>query len=175
MARSQPRKVSPGRSRQKPARPAAAEASTSWLTSSASSAVPAVAWLATALRREADEVQAGDPGQATRLRRQGESAARRAARLARRFRADLPHAQRECGLLLAALGRPGKGLRRLEESSSTNSSPLTNTLRCVGPERCAVAKVCLVLSGRSRPRWKKAGKTIRLPSSERSEGTVAYG
>ena len=26
---------------------------------------------------------------------------------------------------------------------------------------CAVAKVCLVLSGESRPRWKKAGKTIR--------------
>src|SRR5262249_37570860 len=40
---------------------------------------------------------------------------------------------------------------------------------------CAVAKVCLVLSGASRPRWKKAGKTIRLPSSERSEGTIAYG
>jgi hypothetical protein len=31
----------------------------------------------------------------------------------------------------------------------------------VGPKRCAVAKVCLVLSGQSRPRWKKAGKTIR--------------
>ena len=31
----------------------------------------------------------------------------------------------------------------------------------VGPKRCAVAKVCLVLSGESRPRWKKAGKTIR--------------
>ena len=40
---------------------------------------------------------------------------------------------------------------------------------------CAVAKVCLVLSGKSRPRWKKAGKTIRLPSSERSEGTTACG
>ena len=26
---------------------------------------------------------------------------------------------------------------------------------------CAVVKVCLVLSGESRPRWKKAGKTIR--------------
>jgi hypothetical protein len=77
---------------------------------------PAVAWLATALRREADQVQAGDPSQATRLRRQGASAARRAARLARRFRPDLPHALRECGLLLAALGRPRKGLRRLEES-----------------------------------------------------------
>ena len=42
-------------------------------------------------------------------------------------------------------------------------------------EACAVAKVCLVLSGESRPRWKKAGKTIRLPSSERSEGTIACG
>src|SRR6516225_2474552 len=40
---------------------------------------------------------------------------------------------------------------------------------------CAVAKVCLVLSGKSRPRWKKAGKTSRLPSSERSEGTTACG
>src|SRR5262249_18543943 len=48
-------------------------------------------------------------------------------------------------------------------------------LRCVGPPRCAVVKVCLVLSGASRPRWKKAGKTIRLPSSERSEGTTACG
>jgi pimeloyl-ACP methyl ester carboxylesterase len=47
--------------------------------------------------------------------------------------------------------------------------------RGVGPERCAVAQVCLVMSGRSRPRWKKAGKTIRLPSSERSEGTIACG
>ena len=40
---------------------------------------------------------------------------------------------------------------------------------------CAVAKVCQVLSGESRPRWKKAGKTIRLPSSERIEGTIACG
>jgi hypothetical protein len=78
--------------------------------------VPAVAWLATALRHEADQVQAGEPGEATRLRRQAESAARRAARLGRRYRADLPHALRERGLLLAALGRPRKGLRRLEES-----------------------------------------------------------
>ena len=31
----------------------------------------------------------------------------------------------------------------------------------VGPKRCAVVKVCLVLSGESRPRWKKAGKTFR--------------
>jgi hypothetical protein len=38
-----------------------------------------------------------------------------------------------------------------------------------------VAKVCLVLLGVSRPRWKKADKTIRLPSSERSEGTRACG
>jgi hypothetical protein len=36
-------------------------------------------------------------------------------------------------------------------------------------------KVCLVLSGASRPRWKKAGKTIRLPPPERSEGTIACG
>jgi hypothetical protein len=77
---------------------------------------PAVAWLATALRHEADQVQAGDPGEATRLRLQAASAARRAARLARRFRPDLPHALRERGLLLAALGRPRRGLRRLEES-----------------------------------------------------------
>jgi hypothetical protein len=40
---------------------------------------------------------------------------------------------------------------------------------------CAVAQVCLVLPGVPRPRWKKAGKTIRLPSSERSEGTTACG
>ena len=40
---------------------------------------------------------------------------------------------------------------------------------------CAVAKVCLVLSGESRPRWKKAGQTIRSPSSERIEGTTACG
>ena len=40
---------------------------------------------------------------------------------------------------------------------------------------CAVAKVCLVLSGVPRPRWKKAGKTIRSPSSERIEGTTACG
>jgi hypothetical protein len=40
---------------------------------------------------------------------------------------------------------------------------------------CAVAQVCLVLSGESRPRWKKAGKTIRLPLSERIEGTTACG
>jgi hypothetical protein len=50
-----------------------------------------------------------------------------------------------------------------------------NMRRCVGPPRCAVAKVYLVLSGASRPRWKKAGQTIRLPSSESSEGTIAYG
>src|SRR5262249_13971248 len=40
---------------------------------------------------------------------------------------------------------------------------------------CAVAQGCLVLWGGSRARWKKAGKTIRLPSSERSEGTTGCG
>src|SRR5262249_58500871 len=83
--------------------------------------VPGVAWLATALRHAADQVQAGDPGEATRLRREAESAARRAARLGRRYRADLPHALRERGLLLAAPRRPrqGRGVSGRDASART--------------------------------------------------------
>ena len=54
-------------------------------------------------------------------------------------------------------------------------SPEGCALRCRRTNGCAVAKVCLVLSGVPRPRWKKAGQTFRLPSTERIEGTTACG
>ena len=50
---------------------------------------------------------------------------------------------------------------RASVGSTDASASLLARVGVVGPTRCAVAKVCLVLSGESRPRWKKAGKTIR--------------
>ena len=59
-----------------------------------------------------------------------------------------PHLQDSVGMYMNCQVRARLVLRR-------------NCFGVVGPKRCAVAKVCLVLSGESRPRWKKAGKTIR--------------
>jgi hypothetical protein len=52
-------------------------------------------------------------------------------------------------------------LLRASVGSTEASARLLARVGVVGTKQCAVVKVCLVLSGESRPRWKKAGKTIR--------------
>ncbi len=78
--------------------------------------VPAVPWMATALRCAAAEVAESAPAEARRLLRRARGAARRGLRLSRRFRNDLPHALRESALLAAARGSTGRARRLFEES-----------------------------------------------------------
>lgn len=78
--------------------------------------VPARAWLATALRKAAAQIEEVHPLQAVKLRKRAVAHATRALRLARRFPCDRPHVLRELGLLLAARGRTEQALQRLNES-----------------------------------------------------------
>jgi signal transduction histidine kinase len=78
--------------------------------------VPALPWLATALREEAERTPALAVERRNHLLRQALEAARRGHRLAFRYRNNLPHALRERGLVTALLGRPHKGRALLERS-----------------------------------------------------------
>jgi PAS domain S-box-containing protein len=77
---------------------------------------PILPWWVTALRRDAEQV----PAWATRRRRvafrRAAAVARRACRLAARYRNNLPHALREAGLVAALLGRPRRARRLLDRS-----------------------------------------------------------
>jgi len=79
---------------------------------------PLSPWLATALRREAEDGAAADvtPGRRLAALRSARREVRRAVRLARSFRNELPHALRECALLEAARGRIRRARRLLDES-----------------------------------------------------------
>ena len=66
---------------------------------------PNWAWLASALRREAEDDSSCIPTKRRRLLRRAAVAAGRAVWLALRFRNDLPHALREAALVLAMQGR----------------------------------------------------------------------
>ena len=66
---------------------------------------PNWAWLASALRLQAEDDASCIPTKRRRLLRRAASAAGRAVWLALRFRNDLPHALREAALVLAMRGR----------------------------------------------------------------------
>lgn len=77
---------------------------------------PVLPWLATALRRQLEEVPPHAPARRVALLREALPVARRAVRLARSYRNNLAHALRERALLLAISGRPGTARRCLDES-----------------------------------------------------------
>ena len=78
---------------------------------------PNFAWLATALRRQAEAHAGLTPAGRSRLLRRAEQAARRAVRVARRLENDLPHALRELALVRAMRGKT-RGLQRLLDKSA---------------------------------------------------------
>jgi two-component system sensor kinase len=78
--------------------------------------LPALTWLATALRQQVETTPAGAPGVRQALLRRAKAAARRGLRLARSFQNELPHALREWGLLEAMSGRPRRAQRSLAQS-----------------------------------------------------------
>jgi signal transduction histidine kinase len=77
---------------------------------------PVLPWLATALRTEAEAVPAYHPRRREQLLRRAQRAARRALRLARSYRNNLPHALRESALLQAMAGRPRRARHLLDQS-----------------------------------------------------------
>ncbi|HKD37171.1 MAG TPA: histidine kinase dimerization/phospho-acceptor domain-containing protein, partial [Pirellulales bacterium] len=77
---------------------------------------PNLAWLATARRHQCEQYDGRLPKRRHRLLADANRAARRAVRIARRFRNDLPHALREWGLVLCLEGKSPKALRIFEKS-----------------------------------------------------------
>jgi two-component system sensor kinase len=76
---------------------------------------PVFAWLATALRRQAEECNGGERKV---LLRRADRAARQAERIARRFQNDLPHALRERALIAALQGHSSRARRLFDQSLS---------------------------------------------------------
>jgi PAS domain S-box-containing protein len=77
---------------------------------------PILPWLATALRTSAEQSSAFAPGSRAALLKRAHGVARRAVRLARTFRNNLPHALRELGQIEALLGRPRRARAHLAGS-----------------------------------------------------------
>ncbi|HZQ77761.1 MAG TPA: EAL domain-containing protein [Acidimicrobiia bacterium] len=77
---------------------------------------PVQPWLATALRRKAEDADPHDPHGRNRRLRRAARAARRARRLARSYRNNLPHALREAALVASLQGRPRRAERLLARS-----------------------------------------------------------
>jgi signal transduction histidine kinase/tetratricopeptide (TPR) repeat protein len=73
-------------------------------------------WLASALREQARGISDWSPSARRRLLRRAQRAARKGLRLAERYRNNLPHALRECGLIAAMRGMPGPARRFLDRS-----------------------------------------------------------
>ena len=77
---------------------------------------PAFPWLATALRRQLESLPPSATTERRALLRDAERAARRALRIARKFRNDRPHALREAGLLAAQRGHARQARQMLDDS-----------------------------------------------------------
>jgi len=77
---------------------------------------PVPAWLATALRHQAESVSPLAPDRRAALLRKADAVARRAHTVARSYRNNLAHALRERGLLAALAGKPRRARRFLEQS-----------------------------------------------------------
>ena len=77
---------------------------------------PVLSWLTTALRTAAEAAPVYHPGRRKRLLRQASRTVRRALRIARSYRNNLPHALRESALVQAMAGRPQRARRLLDES-----------------------------------------------------------
>ncbi len=79
-------------------------------------AAPNLAWLATALRRQAESETRLTPDKRTKLLERAQKAARRAIRIGRRLQNDLPHALRELALIRAMQGKTRRVRQLLDES-----------------------------------------------------------
>jgi signal transduction histidine kinase/tetratricopeptide (TPR) repeat protein len=77
---------------------------------------PVLPWLVTALRCEAERTAPWDPGRRTALLRRARRESRRALRLARRYRNNLPHALREHALVASMMGGTRRAHRLLDRS-----------------------------------------------------------
>jgi two-component system sensor kinase len=77
---------------------------------------PLLPWLATALRRQAENSTPLAPRRRAELLRRAEQVARWAVRLTRSFQNDLPHALRESALLAALRDRPRRARRLFDEA-----------------------------------------------------------
>ncbi|MCL4203704.1 MAG: AAA family ATPase [Pirellulaceae bacterium] len=77
---------------------------------------PVLPWLSTALRTQAKSLAHDTPLQREALLRRAQSVARRALRITRRFRNDLPHTWRELALIDAMRGRLFRARRHFERS-----------------------------------------------------------
>jgi two-component system sensor kinase len=77
---------------------------------------PVLPWLATALRRLAEEASPRFPGRRRELTRKALKVARQALRLTRKFRNDYPHALREYALILVLQGKVRRARAYLDRS-----------------------------------------------------------
>jgi two-component system sensor kinase len=77
---------------------------------------PSLAWLATALRRQAESPAIRTAGKRARLLQEARAAARRAVRVGRRLQNDLPHALRESAIVISLSGETGAAHRLFEAS-----------------------------------------------------------
>jgi PAS domain S-box-containing protein len=77
---------------------------------------PLLPWLTTALRQSVETGTDITPGPRRQLLDRAALAAKRALRLARHFRNELPHALRESALIAAIRGRQGRARRLFDES-----------------------------------------------------------
>ena len=78
--------------------------------------LPFRAWIASALRRQAERTSPWRPELRTGLLARASEMADKAVRVARTFRNDLPHALREAGLIAAMQGSSSKARQYLDES-----------------------------------------------------------
>ncbi len=79
---------------------------------------PVVPWLATALRRQIEQLEVWEPARRATLLRRARAVARRARRTARLYPNNLPHALRESALLEAMAGRPLRARKHFDASLS---------------------------------------------------------
>lgn len=77
---------------------------------------PILPWLATALRTAVEGMDAYTPARRARLLAEASRVGRRAERMARAYRNNLPHALRERGLLFALAGKGRRARRCFDES-----------------------------------------------------------
>ena len=78
--------------------------------------LPLRAWLASALRRQAEQTADGERETRRALLHRASKVAGQALKVARRFQNDLPHALRECGLIAGLRGDVGLVRKYLDES-----------------------------------------------------------
>jgi two-component system sensor kinase len=78
--------------------------------------LPALPWLATTLRRQAETISNWTPERRQMLLKRARRAANKAVHVTRKFQNDLPHSLREAGLIAAMQGKIRRAQKFLDES-----------------------------------------------------------